>query len=81
MSVRHLLAAVDSYAPTTRRLVATVAALATLAGAVIGGLALARSAGRPGTGSARPGGIVAGALGLTGMVVGGPAVARSRDTT
>jgi hypothetical protein len=64
-------AAVDAGSLTIRRLVATVAALVALTGVVVGGLALARSAGRVGTGSARLGGIVAGVAGLTGTVIGG----------
>ncbi|MEU0969073.1 hypothetical protein ABZ357_27980 [Streptomyces sp. NPDC005917] len=44
-------AAVGAYTLTTGRLVGTTAALVALAGVVIGGLALARSAGRIGTGT------------------------------
>ena len=61
--------------PDPGRLVATVAALVGLAGVVIGGLALARSAGRIGTGNGRRGAIVALVAGLTGMVIGGLVVA------
>jgi hypothetical protein len=79
MSVPHLFAAhvwaqaaaVDPSTLTARRLVATVAALVALAGVILGGLALARPAGRTGTGSARLGAILAGAAGLTGTVAGG----------
>ncbi|MEU2034532.1 DUF6223 family protein [Nocardia amamiensis] len=68
-------AAVDAYTLTTDRLVGSVAALVALAGAVIGGLALARSAGRIGSGNGNRGAIVALVSGLTGMVVGGAVVA------
>src|SRR5262249_19181611 len=44
---------------TPRRLWATTAAVLALVGVVTGGLALARSAGRIGTGNGRTGGIVA----------------------
>src|SRR4051812_36088139 len=64
-------AAVDAYTLTPGRLVGTVAALVALAGVVVGGLALARSAGRLGNGSGRRGAIVALVAGLTGMVIGG----------
>jgi len=80
MSVRRPLtaaaaavpAAVDTYTLTTGRLLGTIAALVALAGVVIGGLALARSAG----GTARKSSaIVALVAGLTGMVIGGLVVA------
>ena len=51
-----------------------------LIGVVIGGLALARSAGRIGTGSGRLGAIVALVVGLIGIALGGLALARSRRT-
>ena len=60
--------AASAYTLTAGRLWSLVAALLGLAGAVIGGLALARSAGRIGTG--RRGAIVALVAGLTAMVVG-----------
>ena len=63
--------AVDAYTLTTGRLVGTLAALVALAGAVIGGLALARSAGRIGTGNGRRGAIVALVLGPIGLAIGG----------
>jgi hypothetical protein len=63
-------AAVDAYALTTGRVVGTVAALVALAGVVVGGLALARSAGRISNGGRR-GAIVALVAGPTGMVIGG----------
>jgi len=69
MSVRHLLAAstVDAHTLTADRLVATAAVLVTLAGAIIGGLALLRPAGR----YRRRGPTVAVAAGVTGLVAGG----------
>jgi hypothetical protein len=48
-----------------------------LIGAVIGGLALARAAGRFGVGSGRRGAIVALVLGPIGLVIGGVVVATS----
>ncbi|MFD6322237.1 DUF6223 family protein [Streptomyces sp. NPDC058442] len=63
-------AAVDAYSLTTGRLVGTTAALVALAGVVIGGLALARSDGRIGTGNRRSSAIMALVAGLAGMVVG-----------
>jgi hypothetical protein len=53
---------------TPRRLVASTAAAVGLVGAVVGGLALARSAGRNGNG--RRGAIVALVLGPIGLVIG-----------
>src|SRR5215213_9288946 len=58
-----------------RALVGAVVALISL---VIGGLALARSAGLIGTGSGRAGAIAALALGLIGMILGVLALTRSR---
>ncbi|WP_433434962.1 DUF6223 family protein [Nonomuraea sp. CA-141351] len=84
MSIRHLITAVhvwvqpdpvSSYALTTGRLWSVVAALLGLAGVVIGGLALARSAGRIGTGTGRRGANVALVMGLAGAVIGGLVVA------
>jgi hypothetical protein len=63
---------------TSGRAQALVAAVVGLISLVIGGLALARSAGRIGTGKGRPGAIVALVLGLIGMNLGGLALARSR---
>ncbi|MFJ9680354.1 DUF6223 family protein [Streptomyces sp. NPDC101194] len=63
-------AAVDAYSLTAGRLVGTTAALVALAGVVIGGLALARSADRIGTVNRRSRPIVALVAGLTGMVIG-----------
>jgi hypothetical protein len=67
--------AVDAYTMTTGRLVGTVASLVALAGVVVGGLALARSAGRIGNGKGKSGSIVALVAGLSGMVTGGLVVA------
>ncbi|MFI5892585.1 DUF6223 family protein [Actinoplanes sp. NPDC051513] len=65
MSVHHLIAAstVDAHALTGDRIVATSAVLVTLAGAVLGGLALARGNRRAATAA-----LVAGVI---GMVTGG----------
>jgi Family of unknown function (DUF6223) len=74
----HVLAQsapVDAYTLTTGRAVGTISALVALAGAVIGGLALARSAGGIGNGNGKRGAIVALVAGLTGMVTGGLVVA------
>jgi hypothetical protein len=68
--------AADAYELTAGRLVGTVAALVALAGVVIGGLALARSAGRigkgngKGNGNGKRGAVVSLVAGLTGMVIG-----------
>jgi hypothetical protein len=64
-------AATTVYGLTPRRLWATTAAVLALVGLVIGGLALARSAGRIGTGNARRGAIVAVVVGLIAVVNGG----------
>jgi hypothetical protein len=63
------------YGLTLRRLWATAAAAVALVGVVIGGLALARPAGRFSTTSGRLGAIVALAAGLIAMVTGGLNVA------
>ena len=60
---------------TPERIAASVAAVMGLIGAVIGGLALARSAGRIGTGNGRRGAIVALVMGPIGLVIGGLVVA------
>ncbi|MBM0256127.1 hypothetical protein JNW89_04830 [Micromonospora sp. 4G55] len=65
--------AVSSYTLTAGRLWSLVAALLGLVGVVIGGLALARSAGRIGTGKRVA--IVALAAGLAAVVIGGLVVA------
>jgi Family of unknown function (DUF6223) len=64
-------AAVDAYALTTGRVVGTVAALVALAGVVVGGLALARSARSIGNGGRRGAIVAALVAGPTGMVIGG----------
>lgn len=62
---------------TTGRLLSAVGALVALAGVVIGGLALARSAGRigNGNGNGKKGAIVALVAGVIGIVLGGLVVA------
>ena len=69
---------VSAYSLTTGRLWSLVAALLGLAGVVIGGLALARAAGRIGTGSGRRGAVVALVAGPAGMVIGGLVVAAAK---
>ena len=64
-------AGVDAYALTPKRIMASGAALTGLIGAVIGGIALARSAGRNGHGNQRHGAIVALVLGLIALAMGG----------
>jgi hypothetical protein len=66
-------APVDAYTLTPGRLLGTGAALVALAGVVVGGLTLARPAGRIGNGSR--GAIVALVAGLPGMVIGALVVA------
>ena len=68
-------APVDAYTLTTGRLLGTVASLVALAGVVVGGLTLARSAGRISNGNRKRGAIAALVAGLTGMVIGGLVVA------
>lgn len=63
--------AVSAYTLTPERLAASGAAVVGLIGAVIGGLALARSAGRIGAGNGRRGAIVALVMGPIGLVIGG----------
>jgi hypothetical protein len=67
--------AASAYTLTAGRLWSLVAALLGLAGVVIGGLALARSAGCIGNGNRRKGASVALVAGLTGAVIGGLVVA------
>ena len=67
--------AVTVYTLTPERMAAIVAGVVGLVGAVIGGLALARSAGRIGTGNGRRGAIVALVLAPIGMIIGGLVVA------
>jgi hypothetical protein len=64
-------AATTVHGLTPRRLWATMVAVLALAGVVIGGLALRRSAGRIGTGNGRMGAIVALVAGLIAGVNGG----------
>lgn len=64
-------AATTVHGPTVRRLWAGLAAMLTLIGVIIGGLALARPAGRFGASSGRLGAIVALAAGFIGLVNGG----------
>ncbi|WP_433356229.1 DUF6223 family protein [Microtetraspora malaysiensis] len=66
---------VDAYTMTAGRLWSLGGALLGLAGVVIGGLALARSTGRIGTGDGRRGAVVAVVAGLAGVVIGGVVVA------
>jgi Family of unknown function (DUF6223) len=68
-------AAVSVYTMSPGRIGAIVAVVVGLIGVVIGGLALARSAGRIGTGNGRRGAIVALVLGPIGLVIGGLVVA------
>ena len=68
-------AAASVYTMSPGRIAASMAAVLGLIGAVIGGLALARSAGRIGTGNGRRGAIVALVLGPIGLVIGGLVVA------
>lgn len=64
-------AAVSPYTMTPERFAASMAALAALIGAVVGGLALARARGRIGRGTGRRGAIAALVLGPLGLIVGG----------
>jgi hypothetical protein len=67
--------AVNAYTLTPERIAASGAALVGLIGAVIGGRALSRSAGRIGTLNGRRGAIVALVLGPIGLIIGGLVVA------
>jgi hypothetical protein len=67
--------AVNAYTLTPKRVMASGAAVTGLIGAVIGGLALARSAVRIGTGNGRRGALVALVLGSIALVIGGLVVA------
>ena len=70
--------AASVYTISPGRIGAIAAAVVGLIGAVIGGLALSRSAGRIGTGNGLGGGIVSMMVGLIGMALGGLALSRSR---
>jgi len=72
------LVAGDAYALTTGRLLSAVGALAALAGVAIGGLALARSVGRIGSGNGKRGAIVALVAGVIGIALGGFVVAAAK---
>ena len=62
---------VSAYTFTLERIAASSAALVALIGAVIGGLALARSTRRIGSDNGRRGAIVALVLGPIGLIIGG----------
>lgn len=64
-------AAATVYTMSAGRIGASVAAVLGLAGAIVGGLALARPASRIGTGAGRLGATVALAAGLIGVALGG----------
>ena len=66
---------VSPYTFTPERIAASTAAVVALIGAVIGGLALRRSARRIGPGHGRRGAVVALVLGPTGLIIGGLVVA------
>ncbi|GII05696.1 DUF6223 family protein [Planobispora takensis] len=94
MSVHRLLAAastapaavhvllqpdpVGSYVLTSGRLWSLVAALPGLAGVIVGGLALARSAGRIGNGTGRRGAVAALTAGVVCALVGALVVAAAK---
>jgi hypothetical protein len=67
--------AVSPYTLIPKRMLASAAAMVGLSSAVIGGLAVALSAGRIGSGNRRRGAVVALVLGPIGLVVGGVVVA------
>jgi hypothetical protein len=69
---------VPSYALTPERLGASAAVLLGLVGVVLGGMALARSAGRIGLGNGRRGAVLALVLAPIGLVVGGLTVATAK---
>ncbi|MFG2104947.1 DUF6223 family protein [Micromonospora echinaurantiaca] len=70
-------AAADAYTMSAGRLGASVAAVLGLAGAIVGGLALARPTSRIGTGSGRLGAVVSLAAGVVGIGLGGLVVVTS----
>lgn len=67
--------AVRNYTLTPRRMAASGASVIAAIGAVMGGLALARSAGGTGAGTGRRGAIVALVMGPLGLMMGGLVVA------
>jgi hypothetical protein len=67
--------AVSAYNMTPERIAASAAGVVALIGAVIGGFALARSAGPAGTGSGRRGAIVALVMGPIALIISGLVVA------
>jgi hypothetical protein len=69
------LGAAPVYTMTPERIAASTAVLVGLIGAIIGGLALARAAGRIGNSNGRRGAIVALLLAPIGLVIGGLVVA------
>ncbi|MEU4997954.1 DUF6223 family protein [Streptomyces sp. NPDC021622] len=71
ISSEPLMTAADVYSMSAGRLGATTAAVLGLIGVVIGGLALARPAGRIGTGTGWLGAGAALAAGLTAVALGG----------
>jgi len=70
----NLSAAADTYALTSGRLVASLAALVALAGVIVGGIALARAR-RDATRGGRRASVVSLASGLAGVLAGGLVVA------
>lgn len=64
------LPSASSYELSSGRLLATVAGVVGLAGAVVGGLALARATGRIGSGPGRRGAVASLVSGLVAVVVG-----------
>ncbi|TDC59110.1 hypothetical protein E1258_19195, partial [Micromonospora sp. KC207] len=69
---------IDAYKLTTGRFMSMVGALAALAGAVIGGLALTRPSSRIGTSNGRLGATIALVAGLIGLALGGYVVAAAK---
>ncbi|MBB5083652.1 DUF6223 family protein [Nonomuraea endophytica] len=84
MSVPPLLIATSAAVPvgaydlTSGRLWSVIAGAIGLVGVVLGGLALARSTGRSGTGPWRKGATMALVAGLAGMVIGALVVAAAK---
>ncbi|MFC0863214.1 DUF6223 family protein [Sphaerimonospora cavernae] len=69
---------VGAYTLTAGRVWSLAAALPALVGVALGGLALARSTGRIGTGNGTRGAVVALAVGLVAMVIGALVVAAAK---